>query len=245
VGIAGFDAVLGEHLTAIAWAEGEGRILTGNLDGNVRAWHWPTGQYLTFDAATDNPIALLARAADTNRVAAADITGAIHVWDSHERKVVRVNGNPAVGLGVVKQSTANTLEVARAVKREIERLRESLPEGMSLRVAFDSGRLHSMILWGPPGVGKTTLARLMAGAVTADFHVLSAVLAGVKDIRDAVERARVLRQKSSRQSFRWCGFRRATKPQRDQSQEQAENDTGERGKPALPQPTLRRIARLR
>ncbi|MDH5210172.1 MAG: efflux RND transporter permease subunit, partial [Betaproteobacteria bacterium] len=55
-----------------------------------------------------------------------------------ERNIVRVNGNPAVGLGVVKQSTANTLEVARAVKAEIERLRESLPEGMTLRVAFDS-----------------------------------------------------------------------------------------------------------
>jgi multidrug efflux pump len=55
-----------------------------------------------------------------------------------ERKVVRVNGNPAVGLGVVKQSTANTLEVARAVKGEIERVREALPEGMTLRVAFDS-----------------------------------------------------------------------------------------------------------
>ncbi|HEX5091235.1 MAG TPA: efflux RND transporter permease subunit [Burkholderiales bacterium] len=55
-----------------------------------------------------------------------------------ERKVVRVNGNPAVGLGVVKQSTANTLEVARAVKGEIGRLRDALPEGMQLRVAFDS-----------------------------------------------------------------------------------------------------------
>jgi multidrug efflux pump len=55
-----------------------------------------------------------------------------------ERKVVRVNGNPAVGLGVVKQSTANTLDVARAVKREIESVREALPEGMTLRVAFDS-----------------------------------------------------------------------------------------------------------
>jgi len=55
-----------------------------------------------------------------------------------ERKIVRVNGNPAVGLGVVKQSTANTLEVARAVKAEILRLRDSLPEGMTLRVAFDS-----------------------------------------------------------------------------------------------------------
>jgi len=52
--------------------------------------------------------------------------------------VVRVNGNPAVGLGVVKQSTANTLEVARAVKGEIKNLRERLPQGMELRVAFDS-----------------------------------------------------------------------------------------------------------
>jgi multidrug efflux pump len=55
-----------------------------------------------------------------------------------ERNIVRVNGNPAVGLGVVKQSTANTLSVARAVKAEIERLREGLPEGMRLRVAFDT-----------------------------------------------------------------------------------------------------------
>jgi multidrug efflux pump len=55
-----------------------------------------------------------------------------------ERNIVRVNGNPAVGLGVVKQSTANTLEVARAVKAEIARLRDGLPEGMSLRIAFDS-----------------------------------------------------------------------------------------------------------
>ncbi len=55
-----------------------------------------------------------------------------------ERNIVRVNGNPAVGLGVVKQSTANTLSVARAVKAEIERLRAGLPEGMRLRVAFDT-----------------------------------------------------------------------------------------------------------
>jgi putative ATPase len=62
-----------------------------------------------------------------------------------------------------------------------------------LRVAFESHRLHSMILWGPPGVGKTTLARLVAGAVDAQFIVLSAVLAGVKDIREAVERAQAAR----------------------------------------------------
>jgi putative ATPase len=64
-----------------------------------------------------------------------------------------------------------------------------LGPGKPLRTAFDSAHLHSMILWGPPGVGKTTLARLMAGAVHSQFIVLSAVLAGVKDIRDAVERA--------------------------------------------------------
>jgi putative ATPase len=68
-----------------------------------------------------------------------------------------------------------------------------LGPGKPLRVAFESHRLHSMILWGPPGVGKTTLARLMAGAVEARFIVLSAVLAGVKDIREAVEQAQAAR----------------------------------------------------
>ena len=68
-----------------------------------------------------------------------------------------------------------------------------LAPGRPLHTAFESGRLHSMILWGPPGVGKTTLARLLAGAVQADFIVLSAVLAGVKDIREAVEQARLAR----------------------------------------------------
>jgi putative ATPase len=64
-----------------------------------------------------------------------------------------------------------------------------LGAGKPLRVAFESGRLHSMILWGPPGVGKTTLARLVAGAFDAQFIAISAVLGGVKDIREAVERA--------------------------------------------------------
>ena len=68
-----------------------------------------------------------------------------------------------------------------------------LGPGKPLRVAFETGRLHSMILWGPPGVGKTTLARLVAGAVSSRFIVLSAVLAGVKDIREAVEQARAAR----------------------------------------------------
>src|SRR5215469_14672876 len=73
-----------------------------------------------------------------------------------------------------------------------------LGPGKPLRVAFESGRLHSMILWGPPGVGKTTLARLMAGAVDAEFIVLSAVLAGVKDIREAVVRAEGARARGRR-----------------------------------------------
>jgi putative ATPase len=64
-----------------------------------------------------------------------------------------------------------------------------LGDGKPLRVAFESGKPHSMILWGPPGVGKTTLARLMAGAFDAEFIALSAVLSGVKDIREAVEQA--------------------------------------------------------
>jgi len=64
-----------------------------------------------------------------------------------------------------------------------------LGPGKPLRLAFESGKVHSMILWGPPGVGKTTLARLMADAFNSDFIALSAVFAGVKDIRAAMEQA--------------------------------------------------------
>ena len=67
--------------------------------------------------------------------------------------------------------------------------RHLLGPGRPLRLAFESGKPHSMILWGPPGTGKTTLARLMAQAFDAEFIALPAVFSGVKDIRDAVSRA--------------------------------------------------------
>jgi len=76
--------------------------------------------------------------------------------------------------------------------------RHLLGPGMPLRASFDAGRLQSMILWGPPGVGKTTLARLVAGAFDAQFIAISAVLGGVKDIREAVDRAQIAAQQGRR-----------------------------------------------
>jgi putative ATPase len=76
-----------------------------------------------------------------------------------------------------------------------------LGPGKPLRLAFESRKPHSMILWGPPGTGKTTLARLMAAAFDAEFIALSAVLSGVKDIRDAIERAQAVLQQSGRHTI--------------------------------------------
>lgn len=76
-----------------------------------------------------------------------------------------------------------------------------LGAGKPLRLAFQSGKLPSMILWGPPGVGKTTLARLIANTAEAEFIPLSAVLSGIKDIRDAVERAELTLQQHGRKTI--------------------------------------------
>jgi putative ATPase len=76
-----------------------------------------------------------------------------------------------------------------------------LGPGKPLRLAFEAGKPHSMILWGPPGIGKTTLARLMARAFDAEFIAISAVLSGVKDIRDAVTRAELALQQSGRRTI--------------------------------------------
>jgi putative ATPase len=72
---------------------------------------------------------------------------------------------------------------------EVVGQRHLLGPGKPLRLAFASGKPHSMILWGPPGVGKTTLARLTAKAFDAEFIALSAVFSGVKDIREAIAQA--------------------------------------------------------
>jgi putative ATPase len=77
---------------------------------------------------------------------------------------------------------------------------QAVGPGKPLRAAIESGQTHSLILWGPPGTGKTTLARLIAQASGAHFIALSAVMAGVKDVRAAVERAQAERASSGRRT---------------------------------------------
>jgi len=76
-----------------------------------------------------------------------------------------------------------------------------LGDGQSLRVAVDSGNLPSMILWGPPGVGKTTIARVIADNVDAQFISLSAVLSGVKEIRESVAKAQFVSEQKNKKTI--------------------------------------------
>jgi putative ATPase len=97
--------------------------------------------------------------------------------------------------------------------------------GKPLRLAFESGVAHSMILWGPPGVGKTTLARLMAKAFDAEFVALSAVFSGVKDIREAMQQAEMMAQRGRRTILFVDEVHRFNKAQQDAFLPFVENGT--------------------
>ncbi len=91
--------------------------------------------------------------------------------------------------GVSGQSKPLAEALRPALLKDVIGQRHLLGEGKPLQLAFETGKAHSMILWGPPGVGKTTLARLMAQAFDCEWIALSAVFSGIKDIRAAMDLA--------------------------------------------------------
>src|SRR5438270_640278 len=109
----------------------------------------------------------------------------------------------------LKQATVRKLSKALgstpaallAGSSDVESAFELSDAGEPLRLAFESGKPHSMILWGPPGSGKTTIARLMATAFNAEFIAISAVFSGVKEIREAVQAAEAELARSGRQTI--------------------------------------------
>lgn len=101
-----------------------------------------------------------------------------------------------------------------------------LAEGKPLREAIEKGQIHSMVFWGPPGVGKTSLAKMLANLVDAEFETLSAVLAGVKDIREAVARAQLNQQASGKPTILFVDeVHRFNKSQQDAFLPYVENGT--------------------
>ena len=117
------------------------------------------------------------------------------------------NSLAAMAAGAAKKISAPLAERMRPQNLgDVIGQQHLLGDGMPLRVAFESGQPHSCVLWGPPGVGKTTIARLMASSFEAHFITMSAVLGGVKDIRAAVELAQVWLAQGGDQSKRSIVF---------------------------------------